>query len=634
MKRKTLSRQIYVYFMIVIVLSLASVGVFSYMQSSRALDDQVTQYMEQMIDSATYQTDIYLQTYELFSKSFASNPDVRSFIEIDPDDAYKYYEYSTSIKKFAQESITLIVTLYKQLHMVYVVGRHGRAVVYENQNVLNVDPLLVQKNFENLMRSTPNDGRISLLNTSIRPEDQGTVVTMAVKVLGSSYGDYNQGVVAIEIKLAELAKIWERVSLGKSGYFFIIDDDGNYIYHPPLNDPMKESPKQGDELARLMLSSGTKTLVHKYNGEERMFVSRKSSYSNWNLVASMPVEELRRPASTIRTTTIFIGLATLAAALFLASRFGRSIVAPIRELKESMRETEKGNWQHINEIGRTDEIGGLIHSYNLMVTRLSEMIERVYEAELAQQKHALELGRSELERQQAEFQSLQLQINPHFLYNTLETINCYAIVQDSDEITEMVEAMSFMLRYSVQTNLEEITVANELNHVRNYMIILQHRIGREFEIDVAVPPELLLEKMVRLTLQPLIENIFQHAFPDGLESRHFIRIDARKQHGLFEVTIEDNGAGIPAARLDELRRKLEENRLAAPEDREGRRGGGIGLMNVHRRIQMVFGEAYGLSLASELGSWTKITMTMPETDRPRMGRKPKHKTNYSWEELQ
>ncbi|MEK8129844.1 cache domain-containing protein [Paenibacillus filicis] len=619
MKRKTLSSQIYLYFMIVIVLSLASVGVFSYLQSSRELDGQVKQYMEQMIDSATYQTDIYLQTYELFSKSFASNPDVRSFIEIEPDDSYKYYEYSTSIKKFAQESVTSIMTLYKQLHMMYVVGRHGRAVVYENQNILNFDPVLVKENYDNLMNSTPDGGRISLLNMSIRPEDRGTVVTMAVKVLGSSYGDYNRGVVAIEIKLAELAKIWDRVSLGKNGYFFIIDDDGDYIYHPSLRDSKEAGPQKGDELAQLVLSSGNEAMLHTYKGEERMFVSRKSNYSNWNLVVSMPVNELRRPASTIRTTTIIIGLVTLAVALGLASRFGRSIVAPIRELKESMRETEKGNWQHIDEIGRTDEIGGLIHSYNLMVTRLSEMIERVYEVELQQQKNELELGRSELERQRAEFQSLQLQINPHFLYNTLETINCYAIVKDSDEITEMVEAMAFMLRYSVQTNLEEITVANELNHVRNYMIILQHRIGREFELDVAVPPGLLLEKMVRLTLQPLIENIFQHAFPDGLEERHFIRIDARKQDRLFQVTVEDNGTGISPERLAELRRKLEENRLAAPEDREGRRGGGIGLMNVHRRIQMVFGEAYGLSVDSEWGKWTKIVMTMPETDRPRMG---------------
>ncbi|MFD0695168.1 sensor histidine kinase [Paenibacillus sp. GCM10027628] len=613
MKRKTLSGQIYLYFMIVIVLSLVSVGTFSYIQSSRALDVQVKQYMEQMIDSANYQTDSYLQAYELLSNAFSSNSDVRAFMEIMPDDAYEYYYYSDKIKKFAEASVLSIVTLYKQLNMIYAVGQHGRSVIYENQNLLNFDPVLVQEKYENLMKSTPVDGRIVLLNMSIRPVDQGSVVTMARKVRGPSYGDANRGVVAIEIKLAELAKIWDRVSLGKEGFFFIVDDAGNYIYPPSMG---QRAP--GDELASLVLASGNQTFLHKYNGEERMFVSRKSGYSDWNLVASMPVQELRRPVNTIRTTTLIVGLITLAAALWLASRFGRSIIAPIRGLKDSMRETEKGNWQYIDEIGRTDEIGGLIHSYNLMVTRLSDMIGRVYEAELEQQKNALVLGQSELERQRAEFQSLQLQINPHFLYNTLETINCYAIVQDSGEITEMVEAMAFMLRYSVQTNLEEITVANELNHVRNYMIILQHRTGSEFEIDVAIPPNLLLEQMVRLTLQPLIENIFQHAFPDGVEAHHSIRIDASKENGLFQVFIEDNGTGIKPERLAELRMKLEQNRLAEPDEIQGAKRGGIGLMNVHRRIQMVFGEAYGLSVESEWGKGTRMTMTMPQTEKPKL----------------
>ncbi|MGG1519160.1 sensor histidine kinase [Paenibacillus oryzisoli] len=612
MKRRTLSRQIYAYFLIVIVLSLVSVGAFSYFQSSRKLDDQAKLYMEQMVDSANYQTDSYLQSYELLSNAFSSNSDVRAFMELNPDDPYAYYDFSRRIKDFAQTSVTSIVTLYKQLNMIYVTGEHGRSIIYENQNVLNLDPVLVKEKFDKLMTSTPSDGKIALLNMSIRPVDEGSVVTMSVKVRGPSYGP-NRGVVAIEIKLDELAKTWDRVSLGNDGFFFIIDDTGKYIYPPAMGEraPM-------DELASEVLRSGSQTFITKYNGEDRMFVSRKSAYSDWNLVASMPVAELRKPAETIRTTTLIVGLVTLVVALGLAIRFGRSIIAPIRWLKDSMRETEKGNWQYIEESGRADEIGGLIHSYNLMVTRLQGMIERVYEAELEQRKNLLELGETKLERQRAEFQALQLQINPHFLYNTLETINMYAIVQNSGEITEMVEAMAFMLRYSVQTNLEEITVANELNHVRNYMIILQHRTDREFEIDVAVPPGLLLEKMVRLTLQPLIENIFQHAFPDGIEDHHTIRIDARKEDGLFQVFVEDNGVGMTPERLAELRKKLKENRLAEPEESGAKRGGGIGLMNVHRRIQMVFGEAYGLSVDSEQGRGTRMTMTMPETDRPRM----------------
>jgi two-component system sensor histidine kinase YesM len=211
----------------------------------------------------------------------------------------------------------------------------------------------------------------------------------------------------------------------------------------------------------------------------------------------------------------------------------------------------------------------------------------------------------------AEFQALQLQINPHFLYNTLETINCYAVVEDSEEITEMVEAMAYMLRYSIQTNLEEITVVNELKHVLNYMTILKHRINREFEIEVLIPPSLLLAKMVRLTLQPLVENSFQHAFPRGIEAHHTIRIDARREGEQFLVIVEDNGAGIAPDKLAELTDKLKMNRLAEVSTKDVYHRGGIGLINVHRRIQMVFGEEYGIAIESKAGEGTRVIMTMP-----------------------
>lgn len=222
----------------------------------------------------------------------------------------------------------------------------------------------------------------------------------------------------------------------------------------------------------------------------------------------MPLHELRKPLSNIRSTTLVVGLFTLILALLLAYRFGKSIAKPIQVLKSGMRETEKGNWATIPLPPHRDEIVELMVRYNLMVKRLSDAVDRVVQVELSNSE-------IRMERQKAEFQSLQLQINPHFMYNTLETIVCYATIQDSEEISEIVKALAYMLRYSVKTNLEEITVANELKHVLYYLVVLKHRIGREFEIDVAIKPEYLLNVMVRLTLQPLIENVFQHSFPDG-----------------------------------------------------------------------------------------------------------------------
>ncbi|WP_420798576.1 cache domain-containing sensor histidine kinase [Paenibacillus beijingensis] len=602
--KRSLSRTVFIYFFVVILFSLSTVGFFSYLESSRAIDEQVEKYVTQVINNALLQTDNHLKTFERLSNSILSQQIVKRFLDMDPEDSYEYYRFQNEVRKNVLQKI--FITYPTQINMIYILGYHGRSIFDDNQNFSanTVDP---SDRLRELIEKTPEQGEIAIMNTSLLEKDQGHVITIARKIRG--YNSYAvKGILAIEIKDQPLTSLWSTVDLGEQGFFFILNDNGNVVYAP-------ETDRLGDVLQTDIsqrVQEGNERFIRNVRGEPMMFVSRKSGYSGWSLVVSLPVKELRAPISSIRSTTIAVGIVTLVVALFLAVRFGRSIVRPLRHLRESMRETEKGNWSSISGEAREDEIGGLIHSYNVMVSRLSEMIERVYRAELREYKTQLELQNIQLERQRAEFQALQLQINPHFLYNTLETINCYAIVQDSDDISEMVAAMAYMLRYSIQTNLEEITIANELNHVRNYMMILKHRIGREFEIDVIVPPKLLLEKTVRLTLQPIVENIFQHAFADGIEPHHFVCIDARKEDGYLQITVEDNGVGIEAEKLRQLQERLRRNRLAdTAEETEPYKRGGIGLINVHRRIQMVYGDEFGIRIESTRDFGTKIMMTMP-----------------------
>lgn len=603
MKHRSLSRQISLYFLIVIILSLTSVGLFSYIQSSRALDKEVERYITQMIDTASYQTDLYLNNYERVSYSILVNKDVKLFLDMNPQDNYLFYELSDNIIKYALRPAFILKS---DMHLVYIMGNHGKTIVFDNQTAAFTGKMNQTNVMQLLQEKTPDNGSAVFMNMSV--EGNKDSITLARKIRGFSSFEPN-GVMAIEVKVKDLETIWNYVGSNLDGFFFIVDEAGNLVFHP---DEDQIGTSISNELKNEIFKSDDSTVFEQINGQKHMLVSKKSDYSGWRLVLSIPVDELRKPVSTIRTTTVVVGLITLLCALWLAVRFGQSIVKPIQELKEGMRQTEKGNWSYIQSESRDDELGGLIRSYNLMVTRLKEMIEKVYAAELNNQKVALELQDIQLERHRAEFQALQLQINPHFLYNTLETINCYAIVQESAEISEMVEAMAFMLRYSIQTRLEEITVANELNHVRNYLIILQHRIEREFEIDVLIPPSLLLEKMVRLTLQPIVENAFQHAFPEGIDKHHYIRIDAKVEGDLFYVTVEDNGIGMSQMKLQALIERLRQNRLAEESSDSMYHRGGIGLMNVHRRIQMVFGEQYGLSVESTEHEGTRITMIMPK----------------------
>lgn len=592
----TLYRKLFTYFLVVIVLSLVSVSLFSYRKSSNELDAMVQHQMSQMINNAAYQTDLYLKIYERAFVAILQNEDIRQLLELPIHaDAYEFYQYRKNIKEM---SINPIFIRNPEIAAVYAISQNGHATYYYNEvegKPFNTEAIQNQAAY--FLDNTTSDGKISILNRSILDNKSDQLFTLVRQVRGFKSPE-PKGVLAIEIRAAELSALWKGMELGDNGYFFIVDEQGRFIYHPEkkkLGTPVQK------ELVQKIYKANLSSFEEKDGDVLRMYSVKKSDYSGWSLIVSMPVEDLRKPISNIRTTTLIVGLFTFIIALFLAYRFGKSITDPIRVLKDGMRETGKGQWAIIPVPERKDEIVELMIRYNVMVNRLSELVDKVYQVELNNQE-------IELERHKAVIQSLKLQINPHFLYNTLETIVCYAFIQNSKEISEIVDALAHMLRYSVGTNLEETKVANELKHLMHYLVILRHRVNPEFEIDVAIKPEYLLRDMVCLTLQPLVENIFQHAFAEGVEDYHFIRIDAGEENGFFWVSVEDNGAGMMSDKLAELHEKLNANRLG--DESDGKKDG-IGILNVHRRIQMVFGEEYGLRIDSELERGTKIRLIFP-----------------------
>ncbi|NOU74949.1 HAMP domain-containing protein [Paenibacillus sp. LMG 31458] len=603
MKIRGLTKKLFVYFLIVIILSLSSVGIFSYMTSSDELAEMVENQMNQIVGNAVHHTDLYLKDYERSIVSILTNRQVMEFIDLKANrEEYDFYTYR---KMILETSVDPLFIRNPKLASVYLLSDKLNAVYYYNgvnEQSFNVEDKRKQREY--FLANTTPDGKLSILNHTIIEGQENQMLTLVRRIRGFTSPELS-GLLAIEMRSADLSALWKGIDLGKYGYLFIIDEKGRYIYHPDGKNVGSDVPK---EFVEKLQEAGSSSFVDSSEGDQRMYLSRKSDYSGWQLVVSMPLHELRKPVANIRSTTLVVGLFTLVLAILLAYRFGRSITKPIQLLKSGMRETEKGNWATIPLPSHRDEIVELMVRYNVMVNRLSEAVDRVVQVELSNSE-------IRMERQKAEFQSLQLQINPHFMYNTLETIICYATIQDSEEISEIVKALAYMLRYSVQTNLEEITVANELKHVLYYLVVLRHRIGREFEIDVAIKPEYLLHVMVRLTLQPLVENVFQHAFPEGLEDYHFIRIDGGVEDGIFWISVEDNGSGISETKLTQLQEKLSTNRLADAEIDEAGKKGGIGVLNVHRRIQMVYGENYGLRIESMVDQGTKMIMLMPASSK-------------------
>ncbi|OMF38013.1 signal protein [Paenibacillus sp. FSL H8-0548] len=595
--RVTLSLKLLFYFTIVTLLSLTAVGIAFYSISAKQLQKSTESQMIQIVDNAVHHTNLYLSSYQRSTVALLSDLRVKRYIDLPADrEEYENYRFTTDIRDAIVEPVWI---RNPEIAALYIIGYSGNALYYYNGgSAPSFKPADTAEQIQYFKDHTDENGALTIMNYSILKED--TPMLTLIRSIRGLQSPEMKGFVGIEVKAEELSTLWKGIDLGPDSYFFIVDGEGRIQYH---NDQDKVGSFVPASLGKQISQHGTSMFRSSAEDIDRAYISRQADYSGWNLVVSLPYNQLQKPLITIRNSIIIVAVLTLMIALILASRFGKSITTPIRALMKGMSQTEKGNWKFIPLPNHKDEITELIIRYNLMVNRLSELVETVYQTELKNKE-------IQAERQKAEFQSLQLQINPHFLYNTLETVVCYAVIQDSDEISEIVGALSYMLHYSVHTNLEEITVANELKHVMYYMVIINHRIGRSFEIDVRIRPELLLRKMVRLTLQPLVENVFQHGFRYGVEDHHMITIDAGEDGEIFWFSVTDNGSGITHKRLEELRAKLSENRLADEEKDKGIPGG-IGVPNVHRRIQLVFGEEYGVTVESSPDGGTRMIMRMP-----------------------
>lgn len=596
MIRPNLAFKIFMSFVAVILLALTITSFSIYVRSSAELERHNEAMLTQIVNNALHHTDLYLEKYERATLSVLTSSLVKEFLELDDSNVYQYYSKSKEIIERVFRPVTITNP---EIVMVYLLGYNGK-IITDINNVTSSKEEAILESLEELKQQSRQDGRMTVMDYSFI---DGTVA-LTRKIADRQTSRAFKGILGIEMRIEELKTLWQGIHLGDSGYFFIVNDRGRIIYHP---NSQKIGKQLDGDLFTLIMDHQNSSVTSELEGVSRVFYNKRSEYSGWTLVASTSLAEMRKPIVNVRQTTIVSAILTCLVALLVAFKFGRSITKPIQLLVAAMRETEKGNWTSVPLLGKKDERDRLILSYNIMVDRLSGLVDQVYKTELESRANLLH-------RKTAEFQALQLQINPHFMYNTLETIVSYAIIQDSKEIREIVRALAYMLRYSIRTDLEEVTVANELKHLLHYMAIMNHRFEREFPLDVAIPSELLLEKMVTLTLQPVVENAFKHAFPDGIEEHHTIHIDARVENDLFLIVITDNGVGMSAVHLAAIQNRLSNHEPSQTIDGKLETdSGGIGLLNVHSRIRMVFGDDYGLAVQSVPGEGTTVLFRMPAT---------------------
>lgn len=342
------------------------------------------------------------------------------------------------------------------------------------------------------------------------------------------------------------------------------------------------------------LYSNINELPENFSGSGLEVKKTDLAVDSLELTAAFDYDSLYAEFSLTGALFLVVAFTCILIFLVLAYVMTKNMIRPLEELSTTMSRQGKDLSFYSPYMNRTDEIGTLYNEYSNMLEELNASIKRDYQDKL----NILD----------AQMKSLEARINSHFLFNTLESINSMAEIDENEDIATMSLALGNMFRYAIKTPSEIVTLQDEINHVKDYVSIQAIRFSNKFTLTLDIPDELYQQKVLKLILQPLVENSFYHGL-NYCTAGDTITIQAKRDSTILYITVSDNGQGMTQEVLDELRAKLSEE--ASFTELGHRNKQGIGLKNIHSRIELYYGRGYGLSITSTPGEGTSITIKIP-----------------------
>ncbi|MGA2640394.1 MAG: sensor histidine kinase [Spirochaetia bacterium] len=566
--------------MSVILLPLLTLGILGPYISARTIESEATSHTVQLIRQVTRNIEFYVRQTESIISIVDDNPDVQAFLAF----RGSAQPFSAQPQARAQQLLRSISDAHPEIAGVLVVSADNRPLSNEIQPITR-DPLTGESWYR---KAVDNQGTVQLLprpigrNLRSAHEYSADEVVSIVKAVVDPGTGQVRGVVLIDMRLKVMEAIFDDMTVGLGGFLFI-EAPGGAIVYTPVN-PIVYRVR--DE----WLDTPRTSSVRRIKGADYQIVSQGSEYTQWKTVGVFPLNEIMSQVSTIRYYSLIIAGVTVLVALIVALFFTSGIAGPVIELRSLMKEAEEGNLAVRFEGRQEDEIGYLGKSFNTMIEEVQKLIDMVY--------------REQQSKREAELKTLQEQIKPHFLYNTLDTIQWMAQEHGAQDIVKVVGALTSLFRIGLSRGKEMIRVADEMEHVRSYLIIQKARYEDKFDFDLRTDDAALPCMVLKLTLQPLVENAIYH----GIKERRghgFVRVEALCRDSMLVLRVSDDGVGMTPARLEEVRALLS----AAHPHGEGLAG--YGIHNVHERIQLSFGTRYGLRFESAPDRGTTVEILHP-----------------------
>jgi two-component system sensor histidine kinase YesM len=493
-----------------------------------------------------------------------------------------------------QRLLMRVALLKSEINTVMLISRDNSVYQYTTTTSrVNGEALLSQEWYKRL-RSQGDNFFITGLHDPSYYEDKGAGAVVTVgRVLFSSDGAY-AGLLLIDLDPFTLLQLDHDFVLARDKYgmsVIISNRQGEIVYH--------SDAASGRLSWKQVLESGDNYLKDNIDND-LIILSGSTAQGNLFIKTEIPRSKLLQKINQIKGMTVIVILLSCLIITLISFGLSFTITRPIKALRRSMKQAETGHYVPIEKEQAGDEIGSLVHSYNKMILTIRTLIEDVYLAEIKQR--------------QAKFIALQNQINPHMLYNTLESIRMKALVKDDEETANMIKILARMFRLALGKEGRHHSVKHELEYTANYVQLQNIRYDNMFQLNNRVPEEMLHCQIIPLVIQPIVENSISHGFLDYSRPMHIEIEGVWTEEGGILIRITDDGGGMSLEKYEELLATLEDAesdkyKLGESEEPKSQ---GLGLKNIAERIKLHYGDRYYLKIHPGVNRGTVVEILIPK----------------------
>ena len=567
MKRYSLLIQLVIYVFIMILALLGIVGGIYYQTSSVAIRQTTEQNTRKTIQQSGQFITSYLQKVKQTTSSLAENEKIKTYAQ-------------TPSQENAEQLRQLFATILKtDLDLVSAI------LVTKDGNLISTDPELTMKTSADMMKEkwyqdAIHKGAMPILTPARRTVShtigEKWVISIMQEVVDKD--GKNLGVVRLDIGYKTLEAYLDQLQLGKEGFTFIVDSNHDFVYHP------KKAVYSSN--AEMKAMAPYLSVKNGYVKSKQAYVSQyQIPNSGWTLIGVSSMEQLHAVQTQILWSFIGTGLFALGVCLIGIWFVLRLWIKPLRDLQATILKVGSGHSDlRANETG-SPELVDLARQFNIMLDRIDQLMIAVKEEEQNVRRY--------------ELQALSSQINPHFLYNTLDTIVWMAEFNDSKRVVEVTKSLAKYFRLALNQGHEQISLKDEIDHVRQYLFIQKQRYGEKLQYEIKELKQYNDYKIPKLILQPLVENAIYHGIKE-MNRQGRIRVSVSENDTQLIVSIYDNGRGFVASETT--------NATLV-------RLGGVGLKNVNQRLQLQFGKSYHMEIKSEENTYTEIRLYFPKANK-------------------